>query len=590
PFKGRAFYSDRNAEIARRMKARESVATIAEALCIGGGWASQLCRRVANRQNILWGSDLLKAKRSERDREVARRLVNGERPEEIAEALQLSNYVAKERCAKIGKAIIAYGEGSPQDSRFARPSGDPIEAEEVRRRLAAGETHRQIGEAMGRTSAWVSYVRARLGLKVRNYLHVSDSEHDEIISRVRAGERIADVAHALGISTTAVLDHSASVRPARSRGVRSSAKLKPSGMAVPRKAARPITKRHLLRIEEGLRSGISMRQLAKQLGFNHTTIQRASLGIRQGLTESGVTCGCGKPIGHPRLCAVIAKSSRTARKGEITDRHRRQMEDRFLAGHSAHEIGKAMGFAHGNVLIATKAYRQEMFELGVTCGCGKMLGHQYCCKFTLKRRKTWRGGGLTAIGKRRVRLSLLEGNHLPDIVRDLDVAELSVLQMRKALTPDERAQRKEAMRDREAKPANVVRTYEVAEDEYSALIDIVTPYLRDHADRYAKRLATRSKDDLLHDGILTLWRARHTFKRDFDERPIEERFRVWANRILYVVFVKAYWADGGGRMRQAPDYSRSGSANEKWDFLTDTIIDDTTEAMLDELDLGSHES
>ncbi|MFD2400561.1 helix-turn-helix domain-containing protein [Novosphingobium soli] len=353
------------------------------------------------------------------------------------------------------------------------------------------------------------------------------------------------------------------------------------------KSRRRIKEHHIRKIEAGLRAGVSMRQIAKRLKFSHKTIQEASRGIRKSLAESGVTCGCGLPLGHPRLCTVTAKSTRTVREGEITPRHRRHMEERFLAGQSAHEIGGAMGFTHVNVLAATKDFRARMFEQGVACGCGKALGHPYACKFNLRRRKTWRGGGLTAIGKRRVRIALLEGHHLPDIVRDLDVAELSVLQMRKALTPDERQQRKRAMRDREAKPAQVIRTYEVPEAEYRALIDHVTPYLRDRADRYAKRLETRSKDDLLHDGILTLWSTRHTFKRDFDDRPIEERFRVWANRILYLVFVKAYWADGGGRMRQAPELRSQRGDDDRRDFLADMIVDTTSAAILDEIDLGA---
>lgn len=582
PIRGRSWHRNRNDEILRRMKARESVATIAEALDIGRWWASKLCQRLAERHDVPWGRRLAQLNADERNRKVARRILEGCDRDEIAREFGLSQHMAANLWRTIGEALVTKGATTYRELGLVTDASRSAEQAEVLRRIEDGQTHEQIAVAMGRTTAWVSHVRGRLGLRVRNYLHISESEHQEIVRRISEGEGTASVAHDIGVDRDTVRTHSASVRGVKRRR-RRSARPAPPPM---RKARRKIEGRHLSQIEAGLRSGLSMRQIGKRLGFSHSAIQHASRGVRQALTEGGVKCACGQPVGHPRLCAITAISTRTVRKGEISKRHVRHMQERLLAGQTLREIGDAMGFTHPNVAIATRAFREELFDNGVTCGCGKIIGHPHCCKFNIKRRKTWTGGGLTAIGKRRVRLALLEGHHLPDIVRDLDVAELSVLQMRKALTPDERAQRKEAMRDRQVRPANVVRTYEVAEDEYRALIDHVTPYLRDRADRYAKRLETRSKDDLLHDGILTLWSTRHTFKRDFDDRPIEERFRVWANRILYLVFVKAYWADGGGRMRQAPELRAQGGDNERRDFLSDMIVDTTSAALVDEMDLG----
>ncbi|WP_235037757.1 MULTISPECIES: hypothetical protein [unclassified Novosphingobium] len=83
---------------------------------------------------------------------------------------------------------------------------------EVSRRLELGHTHREIARQLGRSTAYVSHVRAKLGLQVRTYLHVTSAEADEIRSRADAGENPTDIAKTMRLSSNAVAEHLAAAR------------------------------------------------------------------------------------------------------------------------------------------------------------------------------------------------------------------------------------------------------------------------------------------------------------------------------------------------------------------------------------------
>jgi hypothetical protein len=133
-----------------------------------------------------------------------------------------------------------------------------------------------------------------------------------IVHNTLTKEKIAAISRATEVSFSSVQRVVARWRKQAARGEQSKRALRPCACGRP--AFHPggcvintpgaVGKRWLTRIEQGVMSGRSMREIADDLDMHVQTVAKHSLPARERLFATGTTCACGRIIGHNYWCSA----------------------------------------------------------------------------------------------------------------------------------------------------------------------------------------------------------------------------------------------------------------------------------------------
>jgi transposase-like protein len=294
-------------------------------------------------------------------RDIAQRLRDGQKYDEISAALGIGRATGRRKCAEIGAAM-----GMPiQRSQYE------IDTDEVLRRVDEGQDDHQIGAALGRSADSVSQIRRKHGIRYFTQLRLSDDENAEIERRLLAGESTRTVAKAVGCEQADV-----------QRRLRRISHLIPVNLP-PCACGKPCNHGGRCNltvdpqiIRERLLAGRTTADIARE--FNRTASSFKPKYVQpviDQLTAEGHLCGCGQPFGHQFVCKVtMAQQRRT-----FTDAERDRATQMVRQGVSVAKIKNALGIATSSANVLAREVRTALAAEGVRCPCGEAMDHGFSC-------------------------------------------------------------------------------------------------------------------------------------------------------------------------------------------------------------------
>lgn len=121
-----------------------------------------------------------------------------------------------------------------------------------------------------------------------------------------------------------------------------------------------VGKRHLTRIEAGLRAGTPARVMAEQLKLSVMTIMKHAVPIRDRLFAEGLTCACGRPLNHNFWCSARWDAHDMPRgRRPFPEPQETQAIEALLRGDPVADIAKAIGAGPTSVWRLRKTLSDE---------------------------------------------------------------------------------------------------------------------------------------------------------------------------------------------------------------------------------------
>ncbi|MHA0333701.1 hypothetical protein [Sphingomonas aquatilis] len=299
--------------------------------------------------------------RDEVVREIAQRLRDGQKYDEISAALGIGRATGRRKCAEIGAAM-----GMPvQRSQYE------LDTEEVLRRVDEGENDHQIGAALGRSADNVAQIRRKHGIRYFTQLRLSDEENAEIERRLLAGESTRTVAAAVGCEQADV-----------GRRLRRIAHLIPTDLP-PCACGKPCNHGGRCNmvvdpqvIRERLLAGKTATDIARDFDRTAPSFKRKYVQpIIDQLTAEGHLCGCGQAFGHRFVCSVTMAGQRR----QFTEEQRAEAETMVRAGSSVAKVRAALHIPTSSAQVLVGDLRTTLAAQGVACPCGLALDHALSC-------------------------------------------------------------------------------------------------------------------------------------------------------------------------------------------------------------------
>ena len=341
---------------------------------------------------------------------------------EIAAELGCSTSLVCRRATKIDRSTVRTtrppcGCGKPA----GHAGGCPVLVDPslVRERILAGATSADIARELG--------LRATGDFKKRHCQPVIDALTAEGL-RCACGQPFG---HRFMCKVTG----------ARQRGSRDAHPKPPSA----RKATfrTRLSAEQLAAIKRGLRRGDSGTRIAAAVGLRRQTVTAVIRRLRATTNNPLKPCGCGRPARHPGACSVNAPAH------AITKLEKTRIAQGIREGTPPHEIASRLGISSEAVLRHSSALREQLFAGGVTCACGRLLGHPRWCS------AKWesfnfpsRARSLPTANAASVRAALMRGEAASDISAATGVSVNRIWGVRHELTDADRAQRARLVRAR----------------------------------------------------------------------------------------------------------------------------------------------
>lgn len=181
---------------------------------------------------------------------------------------------------------------------------------------------------------------------------LSDDQVADLKQRYRARQSIRGISRATGISFSVV---QRTIKRLRER-----ATYKPAPCPCGRPAWHGgscwatkngvVGKRHLTRIEQGLRAETPMAEIADRLGISYMTVLKHAVPIRERLFSAGVTCGCGRPIAHNYWCSARWDALDMPRgRRPFPEPQETQATEALVRGDIVADIAKAIGVSPDSI-------------------------------------------------------------------------------------------------------------------------------------------------------------------------------------------------------------------------------------------------
>lgn len=112
--------------------------------------------------------------------------------------------------------------------------------------------------------------------------------------------------------------------------------------------------------------------MSRASGVPFRTVQRAVNYWNANRRKPPPPCVCGRPFRHSGGCVKHTP-------GALDRRWIKKIEQMTLAGDTPTEIARELNMHHNTVLKHSLAARQRMHDAGITCGCGRLIGHSHWC-------------------------------------------------------------------------------------------------------------------------------------------------------------------------------------------------------------------
>lgn len=294
-------------------------------------------------------------------REIAVRLRDGQRHDEISAALGMGKATGRRKCAEIAAAMGL----PPQRSQYE------IDTDDILRRIEEGEDDHRIAVALGRTVASVACIRRKHGIRYFTQLRMSDEENAEIERRLLAGESTRTVAAAVGCEQADVQ------RRLRRVAHRIPRDLPPCECGKPRNhGGRCNLVIDPALVRERLLAGKTATDIAREFNRTAQSFKPKYVDpIIAQLTSEGQLCGCGQPFGHQFTCSFTMAAQRRT----FTEVERARATELVKAGASVAKVREALGITVNSARMLVGELRTNLATVGVKCPCGEPIDHGGTC-------------------------------------------------------------------------------------------------------------------------------------------------------------------------------------------------------------------
>jgi uncharacterized protein YerC len=126
-----------------------------------------------------------------------------------------------------------------------------------------------------------------------------------------------------------------------------------------------------------------------------------------------------------------------------------RIEQMIMAGNTVREIADELSVSVATVLKRAAEPRRKLFASGVTCACGRPIGHRYICSANWDRYGLWRGPlPIDPAIAAAIRKALLEGDRVGDICARTGIGEPTVSRLRSEMSERDLTRRAERLRER----------------------------------------------------------------------------------------------------------------------------------------------
>ena len=201
----------------------------------------------------------------------------------------------------------------------------------------------------------------------------------------------------------------------------------------------------LAEVKRQYRNRSSIRAISRSTGISFAVVQRQIKRWREASRQGHTPCACGRPAWHGGSCWV----NRSDRVGK---RHLARIEQALAAGQTSHRIAERLGLGVMTVLKHAVPIRARLFAQGVTCACGRPVGHNHWCSAKWDAFDQPRGRRPFPEPQETLAVeALLRGEVVADIAKAASVSPDSIWRLRLSLTDDQRADRARAVRARIAR-------------------------------------------------------------------------------------------------------------------------------------------
>lgn len=190
--------------------------------------------------------------------------------------------------------------------------------------------------------------------------------------------------------------------------------------------------------------GVSGRRMSRDHSIRLATMQDMIRHWRENprYNISPKFCACGRPARHPGGCV---KNTPLA----LGKRLKGRIEADIRAGSLPHQVAERYGIHPLTALKLAAPIRDALFAEGVTCACGRPVGHRYWCSHKWDEYGKPRGRRPYAEPTESQAVkALVEGDSVADIASRLGVAASGLYRLRKYLPQEQRDQRAKAIRRR----------------------------------------------------------------------------------------------------------------------------------------------
>jgi uncharacterized protein YerC len=262
-------------------------------------------------------------------------------------------------------------------------------------------------------------------------------------------------------------------------------------------------------IKRRYRAGYAAPEIATIVGLHIDSVWDHLKRLKRQDIDLG-TCRCGQPNGHSGNC--IANAALALSVGDV-----RQIESMIRDRVSCGEISRRTGFASQTVARYARPIWEELFARGVTCGCGRRLGHFGLCVETYESGSRRRGPApMDSALYQSVRRMLLDGVNVVNIRTALDISEHAILRVLGGLTPEQKSQRLSDLR----RPRLASEKAESGRDVIAHITAIVP-----------KRIDPAVRDEVISELCLAVMQGDLTLEsiKDHCASYVGKAFNQWAN-------------------------------------------------------------
>ena len=295
------------------------------------------------------------------------------------------------------------------------------------------------------------------------------------------------------------------------------------------------------------RDGESIHRISAATGIPFSQVHRLVTYWRKKSPYEQKPCVCGRPARHPGGCIKNTP-------GAVGKLEKARIVAATAAGEMPHQIAARLGLHVQTVLKHSAATRDQLFVDGISCSCGRPIGHPYWCSAKWDAYEQPRGRRPFAPPVEREAIAaLIRGDLVADIAKKAGVGTDSVYRLRATLPDEAKAARSRAIRARIAQRGKAEGETIMAQIE-RAVSRRIDPMLRDDVvgELYLAVMEGRLEADKISAAV-----------RSFVNRGLSEWQSAYGPKSLDAKF--------------GPDDGRS---------LVEMIRDDTGGSLIDDIEIG----